>query len=390
VEINRQKLIRKKLSHIAKRMKLEHIDAWLVFTREGNPDPIAKEFGLGTCTWRSAGVLTHDDRMYAIVGNLDTRTVSRCEMYDEVAGYASEGPVDLLSRLVKQKGLRRVAIDESNDFGLADGLSSGMKKYLRKHLQGIESYVPSEDLIIDLRGRLFPTEISKVRGAVRLTEEIFEGAQKKVIKEGVRDKEIFEYFQRTTKENGAGFSWDQKMNPSVCVGTIESQHSAYDNVALRRGKMLKIDFGINLDGYCSDLQRVYFCGSPPSKLKHDFSIARKANDASIKMLSPGAKGYQIDQAARQVLHRNGFRNFMHALGHTVGTTAHEIGPLLAPRWRNRYGRAMEKLIGKNIVFAIEPTVYSEFGGINLEQDVLVNKDGHTEELSAPLQEVISF
>jgi len=87
--------------------------------------------------------------------------------------------------------------------------------------------------------------------------------------------------------------------------------------------------------------------------------------------------------------RNGFKNFMHGLGHTLGTTAHEIGPILAPQWRNRYGRAMDKKLGKNIVFTIEPTIYSKFGGINLEQDILLDSDGFVRELSTPQREVIS-
>ena len=389
MEIDRRKLIRKKLSSIAKSMKEQSIDGWLIFTREGSPDPIAKEFGMGACTWRSAAVLTQDDEVYAVVGNLDSRMVSRSGLYDEVNGYGSEGPVELLTKLAKKKHLKRVAVDESQDFGLADGLSSGMKKYLRKHVGYIESLVSAEDLIIELRGRLFPEEVSKVEKAVKLTEEILDESQKKAIKEGVKDKEIFEFLQRATRERGASFSWDEKMNPCVTVGTIEPQHSSYDNVTLRKGKMMKIDFGIKFDGYCSDIQRMYFCGSVPKKLGDDFSIAKQANDAAIHALTPSAKGYEVDEAARNFVLQNGFKNFIHALGHTVGQTAHEIGPLLAPRWRNRYGRAMEKLIGRNIVFAIEPTVYSKFGGINLEQDVLVSKDGSVRELSTRQEEVIS-
>ncbi|MDH2901187.1 MAG: M24 family metallopeptidase [archaeon] len=390
MELDRKKLIRRKLSSISKTMKQEGIDAWIVFTREGNPDPVAVDFGLGTCTWRSAGILTQDNEMHAIVGSFDSKAVSRSGLYDEVIGYGSEGPVEALQNLARKIGFTTVAVNESEDFGLADGLSSGMKSYLKKHLKHIGKFVSSEDLIIELRGRLLTEEIAKLSKAIRLTEEILDQTERNAIKAGVKDKQVFEYIQKLTREHGATFSWDAEMDPSICVGKIEPQHSPYDNVMLRKGKMLRIDFGIKLDGYCSDLQRVYFFGNPPSNFEEDFAFAREANDAAIRKLAPDARGLEVDHAGREVVLRNGFKNFMHGLGHALGTTAHEIGPILAPQWRNRYGRAMDKILGTNIVFTIEPTIYSKFGGINLEQDVLLDSEGFVKELSIPQKQVITL
>jgi Xaa-Pro aminopeptidase len=371
-------------------MKKEGIDSWIVFTREGSPDPIAKEFGLEACTWRSAGILTQDDQLLAVVGSFDSKMVTRSGLYDEVIGYGSEGIVEALQRISTKEGMTTVAIDESEDFGLADGLTSGMKRYLKKHMTFTRKFLPAEDMIIDLRGRLFPEEINKVKKAVKLTEEILEDAERNAMKVGAKDKDVFDYVQKITKERGAAFSWDERMDPSLCVGTIEPQHSAYDNAILRSGKMMRIDFGIKLDGYCSDLQRVYFFGKAPKKFEEDFSVARQANDAAIRALEPHSQGYKVDQAGRDVVLQNGFKNFMHGLGHTLGRTAHEIGPLLAPQWRKRYGHSMDKMIGTNIALTIEPTVYSTCGGINLEQDVLVNEEGRVVELSEPQGEIISL
>jgi Xaa-Pro aminopeptidase len=383
-----RKLIRTKLSSISKRLKRESTGAWIIFTREGSRDPIGEDFGLGACTWRSAAILTSDDRLYAVVGSFEQKMVSRFDLYDEVEGYGSEGPVDALRRILDKNRIRVVAIDESEDFGLADGLSSGMKRYLSRHLKGVRKFVSAEDLIIDFRARLFPEEIRKVKRAIRVTEEILEDAQRNVIKPGRKDKDVFEYVQKLTRENDATFSWDEDMNPSICVGTIAPQHSAYDNVSLHEGKMMRIDFGIKLDGYCSDIQRVYFFGRPPREFNEDFQVARSANDAAISRIEPNAKGYEIDEAGRNVVIGEGFPSFMHGLGHTLGRTAHEIGPVLAPRWKNRYGHSMEKQVGTCIVLTIEPTVFSKFGGINLEQDVLVNEDERVSALSIPQEEPI--
>ncbi len=61
--------------------------------------------------------------------------------------------------------------------------------------------------------------------------------------------------------------------------------------------------------------------------------------------------------------------------------------LLGPRWPNRYGKQGEKLVQKDIVFTIEPSVTSEFGTCNLEQDVLVTSNGYRE-LSKPQHDII--
>jgi Xaa-Pro aminopeptidase len=370
-------------------MKKERIDAWLIFTREGAKDPLSKEFGLEACTWRSAGILTRENETIAIVGSYDVKQVERSGIYDQVIGYGSEGISLELSSISSKLGFSKIAINESSDYGLADGLTASMKRYLLKNMHGA-SFVSSEDLAIDLRGRLLPEETKKMRNAIKMTEEILDETQSHAMKIGKRDKDVFEYVQKITREYGAGLSWDESMDPSLCVGSIDPQHSGYDNVLLREGKFLRIDFGIKLDGYCSDLQRDYYFGTPPKELKNDFAIAREANDAAITKLSGNSLGFEVDRAGRSVVTRNGFQNFPHGLGHTLARTAHEIGPIFAPKWRRRYGHAMDKRIGTNICLTIEPTVYSKFGGINLEQDVLVNDEGRVEFLSFPQEEIISL
>lgn len=49
---------------------------------------------------------------------------------------------------------------------------------------------------------------------------------------------------------------------------------------------------------------------------------------------------------------------------------------------------MDKKIGTNIALTIEPTIFSDFGAINIEQDVLVDDSGRAVELSKPMTEPI--
>ena len=96
---------------------------------------------------------------------------------------------------------------------------------------------------------------------------------------------------------------------------------------------------------------------------------------------------KVDQAGRSLIVKRRCPEYKHALGHVLGRSTHEIGPLLGPRWPNRYGKQGEKLVQKDMVFTIEPSVTSKFGTCNLEQDVLVNSGGY-EELSKAQEEII--
>ncbi|MDG6938082.1 MAG: M24 family metallopeptidase, partial [Nitrososphaerota archaeon] len=143
------------------------------------------------------------------------------------------------------------------------------------------------------------------------------------------------------------------------------------------------------EGYCSDLQRVYYVGggAVPAEVKKAFGAARRANDAALTILRPGIPGWRVDAAARQLIVKEGFPEYMHALGHVLGRSTHEIGPLLGPRWPNRYGKQGEKEVEEDIVFTIEPSVEGRAGTCNLEQDVLVTANGYRE-LSKSQREII--
>jgi Xaa-Pro aminopeptidase len=73
----------------------------------------------------------------------------------------------------------------------------------------------------------------------------------------------------------------------------------------------------------------------------------------------------------------------------LGRSTHEIGPLLGPKWPNRYGKQGEKTVQRDMVFTIEPSVTSKLGTCNLEQDVLVTSNGY-QELSKPQDEIIQL
>src|SRR5713101_2132681 len=127
--------LRKKLRMIQKMMQNDGVDMWITFTREGNEDPLAQDLRFGDLTWRSAAILERNGKRTALVGSLEKETVEQRKFFDEVIGYGSEGVAPKLRQIVVQKRPKKIAINTSYDQGAADGLTSGMERYLRTALK---------------------------------------------------------------------------------------------------------------------------------------------------------------------------------------------------------------------------------------------------------------
>jgi len=374
----RSEFLGKKLQFVLEAMEEQGIDMWLTFTREGNEDPLAEDLRLGDLTWRSAGIIEADGTKTAIVGSLEVELVKQREFYHQVVGYGSEGVAPKLREFIKGSRPKRIAVNTSQDEGAADGLSSGMQRYLTAALrQHPHRLVSAEDLAIALRAQLIPEEVKLLRQSVTHCEKIY-GELEETIRPGKTDKEVHEFARRLVAEKGLTTAWAADHCPSVQVGNSPAGHLGYHGEAIEEGDFVKLDFGVNYEGYCSDIQRDYFVGraAVPAGVRRMFETTKAANDAALSILKPGVQGYKVDAIARNLIVKRGYPEYMHALGHVLGRSTHEIGPLLGPRWRNRYGAQGEKPVQKDMVFTVEPSVESKFGTCNLEQDVLTTAEGY--------------
>jgi Xaa-Pro aminopeptidase len=129
-----------------------------------------------------------------------------------------------------------------------------------------------------------------------------------------------------------------------------------------------IDWGATGSPYKSDLTRVLVTGKVTSKFEAIYRIVLSALERGIAAIRPGVRAHDIDAEARSVIEDAGFgRFFDHGLGHGLGMDIHE-----APRIRKGSNVVLES----GMVFTVEPGIYLPgWGGIRLEDDVLVTPDG---------------
>lgn len=385
----KMEFLRKKLGWIQQAMKEQEIDLWITFTREGNEDPLAQDLRFGDLTWRSAAIIDQNGNRTAIVGSLELDTIRQSKFFDEVVGYTSEGATPKLRQIVGKRKPKSIAVNSSYDMGAADGLTSGMDSYLKRALKGYSKrLISGEDLAIILRARLVSEEVELVKKAIVECEKIY-GEIEDAIRPGKKDKFVHETAHKLVAEKGLSTAWAYDRCPSVNVANDPMGHIGYHNTVIRNGDFVKLDFGVSYQGYCSDIQRVYIVGpgTIPSSVKKMFETTRAANDAALDVLKPGVIGYKVDGISRKLILKKGYPEYKHALGHVLGRSTHEIGPLLGPRWPERYGKQVEKMVQKDMVFTIEPSVTSKLGTCNIEEDVLVTANGY-QQLSKPQEEII--
>ena len=368
-------------------------DAWLVLTREGTPDPLAFDVAAENAVARAACLFVdrgdHLDRV-AIVASYDTDSFEKSGLYTRVVAYGKEGPAPALKAEIETYGPKVIAVNQSKDKPLADGLTSGNLQWLRETLgpEFSKRLVSSEPLLISFRSRKTPAEIAKLREAVRKTEAILgEALTPAVIKPGVTtEKDVADFIRRRRREMGLGSSWQEERDPNVTAG-IARGHSAASSAVISHGAVVRIDGGADDEGYKTDIQRLAYVLRPgekeaPFEVQKAFDTVKAANRAAAAALKPGVKGTDVDTAGRKVITDAGYAEFVHATGHPIGYATHDLGPGLAPDWPDRYGKSGSYLIEKDQVFAVEPSLQTELPwmlggsvGFGLEEDYVVTETG---------------
>jgi Xaa-Pro aminopeptidase len=388
-------LVREKLDQAPAILEEHGIDLWLTFVHETQvtPDPCI-ELIVGThCTWQSAFLLSRSGERTAIVGRFDAPGVAQAGGYSDIVTY-DESVRPVLREAIERLDPQSIALNYAPSDPAADGLTHGMWLVLRETLEGTpyaDRLVSSAQVVSSLRGRKTSFEIERIREAIAETEEIFAlvGEQ---IRPGLKETDIAAAFHEEVSRRGLGTAWEEGQCPAVDAGPEkEVGHTGPTELETRRGHLVHTDFGVQKDGYCSDLQRMWYLleegeSEPPEEIVAVWNDVWASMDAGAAALRPGVAGHEVDAAARASLVAAGYEEPKHALGHQLGRAVHDGGTLLAPLW-DRYGDAPRGLVEEGNVYTLEyGAPVPGRGYIGLEEDVLVTADG-IEWLSTPQRDL---
>jgi Xaa-Pro aminopeptidase len=137
---------------------------------------------------------------------------------------------------------------------------------------------------------------------------------------------------------------------------------------IRTDDLLLMDFGCAVDGYWSDITRIYFPRPLTGELGDCYKIVCAAYDAAFEAARPGVACKEVDAAARKVITDAGYgEHFIHRTGHGLGMEVHEPPYLTGTN---------EQRLEVGHVFSIEPGIYlpGRFG-VRFENIVHLGEDG---------------
>ena len=389
-------LIKEKIDQAAGILKEKEIDLWLIFVRETSvtPDPVMNVVVGTNATWQSAFLINKNGDTTAIVGSLEVPHMTLVGTYKNVVGYLKSVREPLLDYLIKHNP-GKIAINYSSDSPQADGLTHGLYLTLLDIVKETEfkaRLVSSEEIIAALRGRKSETEISIMKQAVKETLKIYDEVTA-FMKPGQTEKQVAAFISGKIKERGFEPAWDEEHCPAVYSGPeTAGAHSGPTDRIIEKGHIVNMDFGVKINGYCSDLQRTWYIlrdgeTSAPSDVQKGFDVLKEAIRLAKEKVKPGIKGWEVDNEARSYIVANGYAEYQHALGHQVGKAAHDGGVGFYPQWE-RYGKTPFQPIEIGQIFTIEPRLYVEGKGVvTIEDEIIVTPDG-AEYISFPQTELL--
>jgi Xaa-Pro aminopeptidase len=291
--------------------------------------------------------------------------------------------MEAAAEVIAKSGAKSVAVEGNH-------LTLGELERL-KELAPKAAFVPAEGLVEGQRVIKDPSEIEKIREAVRVAERAYRMFVA-TIREADTEKDMVDALECFIRRAGGRCA---SFPPIVAVGERGAlPHAPPTTKPLGDGSKVLIDWGADLL-YKSDLTRTLrspFGTAPTRRNKYErvgldfeevYGVVLAAQNAALAAIRPGVKAKDVDAAARTVIAAAKLTKsdvklgdfFTHGLGHGIGLEIHE-----APRVRSN----SEDVLEAGMVITVEPGVYIPgWGGVRIEDDVLVTHNGATLLTSLP-------
>lgn len=331
-------------------MRREGIDMWVLISREYNEDPILKT--MLPANWLSA-------RRRTILVLFDPGEGQPIERL-AVARYAVDSLFrkswdkelqpnqwDSLVKIIEQKQPKTVAVNKSEHFALADGITATeyeeFSQTLAKHNK--TKLVSSEKLAIAWLETRSEMEMQVYPGLIELGHQVIaEAFSNKVVKPGVTSTDDIVWWLREKVLDLRLQTW---FHPSVSLQ--RSSNEKFDHLKafsespktqiIMPGDLLHMDFGLTYLRLNSDQQQHAYVLKPgetdaPQYLKKALANANRLQDIFTANFKQGRTGNDVLKMSRQQAIKEGIKPSIYT--HPIGYHGHAAGTTLG-MWDSQGG-----------------------------------------------------
>lgn len=314
-------------------------------------------------------LLTRDAAVMLSDGRYTTQIEEECRGLDDVV-------IRNIDEKIHERAVPLIEKMKPGAVGFeSDTTTHVLWEYLLTNLKSTE-LKPTSGMVEELRAVKDKSEIASIREAVVQAERGFAVIRESILPEST-ERELAHELEHAMRKFGAeraGFE------PIVAVGSRSAlPHARPGSTRAGDSGFILFDWGAEtVDGYRCDLTRVLATGKISPKLEKVYRVVLSAHQRGIEEIRPGVKCDAVDAAARKVIEDAGYgKQFGHGLGHSFGLEIHE---------HPRFSSTSDDELKPGMVMTVEPGIYFPgWGGVRIEDDVLVTRDGCEVLTSTPLE-----